>query len=666
MTTSIQPPKIFKTVLKAGQGPSGPAGTGEPGEQGPPGVTGQINTNWAFVRSYATQSGILGNPARPFSTIADAIAANATWFDLESGIYSISVSPTSDSVYRFRGEIDAFVSMELVAATGSDAKFSVLSDGNVGWNGLTINGQIGSTGVTGGTDETGGTGGKGKRIDVVLHGLVGYSGATATIVGGTGGTGGVGGLDASEEVGYDGGQGGDGGDVDVESSGCRGFNYTVNYGAPGPGGAGGEGSISSGAQGPNGTNPGSVNHHGPDTTARNNVGSLGLADLTRNNWSVISVDDAVVNFGADSLTVGGNNVLVNVNFTTNFWSFVTTPNSATLATLVGVGSSGAFVRAGSLGALATASSVAISTGVSGLGTGVANFLATPTRANFNTALSDADIAILGSNTFTDKQSFSGTNHVGLCLNSLTTAQYAFLTRTNGDSYIDTTLQRQMMRINGADRQVIDSSGGQIISGTIELISSNSSQTILLRNVAAARGAFLRYNDASGTFQFGRTDHSTTGSFTINSTSVELVGMTGRVAQHSAGVSIASAEAGGSNAIDLGRRLSDSSTAVGAEVRCWPTTSQTTPALSVVAPGGATRDFQVFRGGAIETNATLKLGVYTLSALTTAFPAASNARARTWISDCTLPYTSANIGTTATGGGSNLTPLFSNGTNWVIG
>lgn len=94
------------------------------------------------------------------------------------------------------------------------------------------------------------------------------------------------------------------------------------------------------------------------------------------------------------------------------------------------------------------------------------------------------LAIAGG-TLTGKVAFSGTSHVGLCLNLLTTAQYAALTKTNGDSYIDTTLQRQMMRVNGADRQVIDSSGGQTISGSFTVSSATS--------ISFALSAFVNSN-----------------------------------------------------------------------------------------------------------------------------------------------------------------------------
>lgn len=40
--------------------------------------------------------------------------------------------------------------------------------------------------------------------------------------------------------------------------------------------------------------------------------------------------------------------------------------------------------------------------------------------------------------------------------------------------------------------------------------------------------------------------------------------------------------------------------------------------------------------------------------------------RAWVGDASVAYTSANVGSTVTGGGSNAVPVFCNGTNWVIG
>lgn len=40
--------------------------------------------------------------------------------------------------------------------------------------------------------------------------------------------------------------------------------------------------------------------------------------------------------------------------------------------------------------------------------------------------------------------------------------------------------------------------------------------------------------------------------------------------------------------------------------------------------------------------------------------------RATVSDSTLTYTTANVGSTVVGGGANIVPVWNNGTNWVIG
>lgn len=39
--------------------------------------------------------------------------------------------------------------------------------------------------------------------------------------------------------------------------------------------------------------------------------------------------------------------------------------------------------------------------------------------------------------------------------------------------------------------------------------------------------------------------------------------------------------------------------------------------------------------------------------------------RGYVTDASVAYTSANLGSTVAGGGANVVPVFCNGTNWVI-
>ena len=70
------------------------------------------------------------------------------------------------------------------------------------------------------------------------------------------------------------------------------------------------------------------------------------------------------------------------------------------------------------------------------------------------------------NVFTAKQSFSGTTHVGLCLNSLTTAEYTALTPANGDLFRDSTTDRFNARLTRGTVELVDTAGGQTIAGTL--------------------------------------------------------------------------------------------------------------------------------------------------------------------------------------------------------
>jgi hypothetical protein len=61
--------------------------------------------------------------------------------------------------------------------------------------------------------------------------------------------------------------------------------------------------------------------------------------------------------------------------------------------------------------------------------------------------------------------------------------------------------------------------------------------------------------------------------------------------------------------------------------------------------------------------TVRLGTFTVGTLPSA---ASNTRALAFVTDSNLAFNSTNLGSTVTAGGSTLVPVFSDGTNWVIG
>jgi hypothetical protein len=66
---------------------------------------------------------------------------------------------------------------------------------------------------------------------------------------------------------------------------------------------------------------------------------------------------------------------------------------------------------------------------------------------------------------------------------------------------------------------------------------------------------------------------------------------------------------------------------------------------------------------LTASGTVRLGTYTVGTLPSA---ASNTRARAFVTDSNQTFNSANLGATVTAGGAILVPVFSDGTNWVIG
>lgn len=71
---------------------------------------------------------------------------------------------------------------------------------------------------------------------------------------------------------------------------------------------------------------------------------------------------------------------------------------------------------------------------------------------------------------------------------------------------------------------------------------------------------------------------------------------------------------------------------------------------------------------VRNNAGTAGAIVTQASTVANLPAAATAGAgaRAFVTDASVAYGSANIGTTVTGGGANSAPVFSNGTNWIIG
>jgi hypothetical protein len=102
-------------------------------------------------------------------------------------------------------------------------------------------------------------------------------------------------------------------------------------------------------------------------------------------------------------------------------------------------------------------------------------------------LSDNVARLSAANVFEDKQSFAGVDHAGLCLQSLTTAQYNTLIAANGDLFRDSTTDRIDARLTRGTVELIDSAGGQTINGAL-------TATTLM--VGGSTGPLLRNNAGS--------------------------------------------------------------------------------------------------------------------------------------------------------------------------
>jgi hypothetical protein len=116
------------------------------------------------------------------------------------------------------------------------------------------------------------------------------------------------------------------------------------------------------------------------------------------------------------------------------------------------------------------------------------------------ARSVMNAASLAGNNFTGKQTFSGTDHVGLCLHSLTSAQYNALTATNGDLFRDSTTDRIDARLARGTVEMLDTAGNQIVLGTLQVngeINANSATLRFANRVllAATNSSILRITDA---------------------------------------------------------------------------------------------------------------------------------------------------------------------------
>jgi hypothetical protein len=274
------------------------------------------------------------------------------------------------------------------------------------------------------------------------------------------------------------------------------------------------------------------------------------------------------------------------------------------------------------------------------------------------------------NVFTAKQSFSGTNHVGLCLNSLSTAQYNALTAANGDLFRDSTTDRIDARLARGTVELIDSAGGQTINGALTATGQIRSSA---NGAASTPATYL-----TGTWFSGGTGITNKPQLLIEPTG------TTSTAWNTNGTGIGVNAASGFLGLLVDTKVNNSTlfsvnyqgVVSGSGFTCangwvYATTGNafydSSGTLQRFRIGGTTYFTIATTGvdvvGNLTASGTVRLGTYTVGTLPSA---ASNTRARAFVTDSNLAFNSTNLGSTVTAGGSTLVPVFSNGTNWVIG
>jgi len=247
------------------------------------------------------------------------------------------------------------------------------------------------------------------------------------------------------------------------------------------------------------------------------------------------------------------------------------------------------------------------TGPAGAATTDASLLVSGTlsdaRLSSNVALENV------ANVFSAKQSFSGTDHVGLCLLSLTTSEYNALTPANGDLFRDSTTDRIDARLTRGTVELIDSAGGQTINGALGVTGNITLTTgVVITSGAAGVGVLTINNDGNSRWVYNGAEFIVAGAIRPSTTNARTLGTSGQR---------------------------------------WSTVF------------GVAGDFS----GNLTASGTVRLGTFTVGTLPSA---SANTRALAFVTDSNLAYNSTNLGATVTAGGSTLVPVFSNGTNWVIG
>lgn len=246
-----------------------------------------------------------------------------------------------------------------------------------------------------------------------------------------------------------------------------------------------------------------------------------IAGYTGNAGKIVAINGAGTAQEAITTTGTGNGVRATS-------PTLTTPNLGTPSTLVGTNITGtaASLTAGAATLAATATAVAVG-GVSGLGAGVATFLATPSSSNLKAALTDetgSGAAVFAEEgTWTPGISFGGGStgvtydvHEGeyVKVGKLVTANFVMMLTSKGSSTGEASVTG--LPFAASNTLVFGCSGGgiaNVFSGLLE----NAYGPLVLKVNGSATTCAIKKGTASGTFNEAASNSSVDDAFLLQAT-----------------------------------------------------------------------------------------------------------------------------------------------------
>jgi hypothetical protein len=262
------------------------------------------------------------------------------------------------------------------------------------------------------------------------------------------------------------------------------------------------------------------------------------------------------------------------------------------------------------------------------------------------------------NVFSAKQSFSGVDHAGLCLNSLTTAEYNALTAANGDLFRDSTADRIDARLASGTVELLDTRGNQVVLGALQVngvINANSA-TLQFANrtlLAATNSSILRVTDAAAAAGFS-IDCATDNQMTLRNRANSAAG----------NLNVGNLTASGTiNNLQIDTFASRGRIIQAAGVGIDIQANELTNPLFRVSYAGSEFPLSVTRStvtvtGNLTASGTVRLGTYTVGTLPSA---SANTRALAYVTDSNV----GTFGSVVSAGGSLGVTVYSNGTNWLV-